>query len=55
MNATFYCGGCAADISEPLPADTKYPASADDFAALAIQYKTAHEIREHADDLLDAS
>jgi hypothetical protein len=42
-------------VSEPLPADITYPASPADFAALTIQYKTAHEIREHADELLDAS
>jgi hypothetical protein len=52
MRATFYCTGCDADVSEPLPADTTYPASAEQFAALTIQYKTAHEIREHADALV---
>jgi hypothetical protein len=55
MRATFYCSGCTTDVSEPLPADTTYPASPDEFAALAIRYKTAHEIREHADELLVTS
>jgi hypothetical protein len=55
MRATFYCTGCTADVSEPLPADITYPANAGEFAALTIQYKMAHEIREHADDLLGAS
>jgi hypothetical protein len=54
VRATFYCSGCCADISEPLPPDTPSPLTSADLAVLGISVKTAHEVREHADDLLGA-
>ena len=51
IRATFYCSGCEAEVTEPLPDDQR-PSTAATLTALGISVKTAHEVREHADALL---